>query len=321
MKTERIDSQRPADLVSAVRTGNRTVLARTITLLESTRPSDRHLASTVLRHGSATPKLRIGVTGPPGVGKSTFIDALGSFLTDRKHRVAVLAIDPSSPRTSGSILGDKTRMPRLANSDLAFIRPTPSGNTSGGIAATTLDTARLCEMAGYEYVLIETVGSGQAALAIRAVADIIVLLVQPGAGDELQSIKRGILDLADLILVTKADGDGEKAATSTRSMFRRAWSARPVEICSGLTGAGTPLAWQRIDAIYQEMQSSGELTTRRKESAAEAVAQALTEILLEDCLADDRAISALQAAEYSVAAGRISCFEAAIKVLDAYRHE
>ncbi len=319
MKRQRTDRLQTAELAEAIHRGDRYLLARTITMLESTRPSDRLRAMAVLGHGARPPKLRIGITGPPGVGKSTFIDAFGTYLTGLQHRVAVLAIDPTSPKTGGSVLGDKTRMPRLARSDRAFVRPTPSRGTAGGIAATTLDTVRLCEMAGYDHVLVETVGAGQATIAIRAVADIILLLVQPGAGDELQGIKRGILELADVILVTKADGEGKHTAGATKLMYRRALRSLPVEICSGLTGSGMERSWKNVDTIYHRLSKSGELVARRKEAAKEAVTQALTDALLEDCLANADAYEAMQAANSGVASGEISCLEAAQTVLQAYR--
>ena len=203
-----------AKLARAIRAGERASLARAITLIESKRADHRKSAHQLVQDllPQSGKALRVGITGSPGVGKSTTIDTLGTFLTERKHKVAVLAVDPSSNRTGGSILGDKTRMPRLANDDNAFIRPSPSSGTLGGVAAKTRETMLLCEAAGYDVILVETVGVGQSETAVADMTDFFLVLMLPGAGDELQGIKKGVVELADMIAVNKADGDNIKRA-------------------------------------------------------------------------------------------------------------
>ena len=211
-------------LAAAVRAGERRALARAITLIESTRPDHRRDAEALLERllphcGGAT---RLGISGAPGVGKSTFIEAFALALVEAGHKIAVLAVDPSSARGGGAILGDKTRMEDLARGDAAFIRPSPSGGTLGGLARRTREAMLACEAAGYDVVIVETVGVGQSEIAVRDVADMFILLMQPGGGDELQGLKRGIVEIADLLVVTKADGDLEAAAGRARAAYRSA---------------------------------------------------------------------------------------------------
>ena len=212
---------------AAIRAGDRRAIARTITLLESTRADHAERGQEILDAlvpdtGGA---LRVGITGPPGVGKSTFIEALGLHLLDAGHRVAVLAVDPSSPVTRGSILGDKTRMERLAQRDEAFIRPSPSGGTLGGVAQRTRESMLVCEAAGYDVVIVETVGIGQSEVAVAGMVDFFLVLLQPGSGDELQGIKKGVLELADGLVVNKADGEGRALADRARHEYERALGA------------------------------------------------------------------------------------------------
>lgn len=234
------------------------MLARAITLVESTLPADAALAAQVLDavRPHAGRSRRVGITGAPGVGKSTFIEALGIYLVRaRKERVAVLSVDPSSPISRGSILGDKTRMQRLAAEPDAFIRPSPSGGELGGIARSTGNAVLLCEAAGYRNVLIETVGVGQSESAVREIADFFLLLMLPGAGDELQGIKRGIMEMADCIAVNKADGDNVRNAERTRSVYASALPLMPasaagwvprVLCCSSLDSIGIEDIWQTV---------------------------------------------------------------------------
>jgi LAO/AO transport system kinase len=214
------------ELAAGIQGGDRRALARAITLVESSLPSDRQLSEQLLAkleaNGSGGKALRLGVTGAPGVGKSTFIDVFGMSLIDRGQTVAVLSIDPSSLRTGGSILGDKTRMPRLANQDRAFVRPSPAGGASGGVARSTPDAVSLCEAAGYDVVIVETVGVGQTEVGVRHLVDFVLLLVIPGAGDELQAIKRGILEIVDFVLVNKADGDLAELAAKAQGEYTAA---------------------------------------------------------------------------------------------------
>lgn len=254
--------------------GDRGTLARAVTLVESRSEEDRHLARNLLqrilpRTGSAH---RIGITGVPGVGKSTFIDNLGMRLLDAGHRVAVLAIDPTSQISGGSILGDKTRMQRLAIDPRAFVRPSPNGLSPGGVARRTRETMLLCEAAGYDVVLVETVGVGQGETAVADMVDFFLVLVLPGAGDELQGIKKGVFELADTLVVNKADGDGErrakvaladlKAALRYLPRKRAIWQPRAL-VASGLTGLGIDELWAAIDEHRQLFASTGELAALR----------------------------------------------------------
>ncbi|WP_034383321.1 methylmalonyl Co-A mutase-associated GTPase MeaB [Deinococcus sp. YIM 77859] len=248
-------------LASPLRQGQRRALARAITLIESTRPDHeaeaQRLLAELLPHAGKS--VRVGLTGVPGVGKSTFIEALGVFLADAGHRVAVLAVDPSSARSGGSIMGDKTRMPRLTVHPNAFIRPSPSGGTLGGVSRRTREAITLCEAAGYDVLLVETVGVGQSETQVAAMTDLFVLLTLPNAGDELQGIKRGIMELADLCVVNKADTDKE-AATRAQTELTAAlklltpqgasWRPRALQ-ASALTGAGIPEVWAAVEAYRQ----------------------------------------------------------------------
>src|SRR5215213_5994646 len=257
-----------------VASGDRAALARAITLMESRRPDHREAARALLqelmpRTGRA---VRIGITGVPGVGKSTAIDTLGSMLTEAGHKVAVLAVDPSSSRTGGSILGDKTRLARLAVDPNAFIRPSPSSGTLGGVAAKTRETMLLCEAAGFDVILVETVGVGQSETAVADLTDFFLVLMLPGAGDELQGIKKGILELADMIAVNKADDAGARAAAAAAE-YRAAlhilapasatWTP-PVVTVSGLTGQGLKEAWTKVLDHRARLEAVGELQAKRR---------------------------------------------------------
>jgi len=244
-------------LAAAVEAGDRRALARAITLVESTRADHRLRAEALLeRLMPATGRaMRLGISGVPGVGKSSFIEAFGLHLIAAGHKVAVLAVDPSSKRGGGSILGDKTRMEKLSVESDAFIRPSPAGTTLGGVARRTRDALLVAEAAGFDVVIVETVGVGQSETAVADLTDMFILLLQPGGGDELQGIKRGIVELADLVIVNKADGELVAAANRAASDYRRAlhllrpvsphWSV-PVLLCSALTGAGVPEVWQTV---------------------------------------------------------------------------
>lgn len=264
-----------ARLADAVARGERAALARAITLVESKRADHRGRAQVLLqrllpRTGGA---YRVGITGVPGVGKSTTIDALGTALTQQGHKVAVLAVDPSSTRTGGSILGDKTRMSRLSMDRNAFIRPSPSGGTLGGIAAKTRETMLLCEAAGFDVVLVETVGVGQSETAVAELTDTFLVLMLPGAGDELQGIKKGVLELADIVAVNKADGDNIARARAAAGEYRAAlhllgarqahWSP-PVLTYSGLTGAGIAEVWEQVTLHRQKCEAAGTFQATRR---------------------------------------------------------
>jgi len=265
----------PDGLVDGVVAGDRTAIGRALTLVESQRPEDRAVAAELLaslmhRSGSAH---RVGVTGVPGVGKSTFIDALGTSLTGAGRRVAVLAVDPTSTLSGGSILGDKTRMPRLANDDSAFVRPSPSTGTLGGVTRTTRESMVVLEAAGHDVVLVETVGIGQSETAVASMVDFFLVLMLPGAGDELQGIKKGVLELADMIAVNKADGDNEARAgeavrdySAALRLIRPAspdWTP-PVMSCSGLTGEGLSELWERVEDHRRALTASGGWDEQRR---------------------------------------------------------
>jgi LAO/AO transport system kinase len=261
-------------LATRLRSGERAALARAITLIESRRADHQVAAQTLLQQllphtGQA---YRVGITGSPGVGKSTSIDTLGMYLIGQGHKVAVLAVDPSSARTGGSILGDKTRMARLSAEDAAFIRPSPSSGTLGGVAAKTREAMLLCEGAGFDVVLVETVGVGQSETAVCDMTDIFLALMLPGAGDELQGIKKGLVELADMIAINKADGDNVPRANAAAAAYRTAlkiltprsqhWFP-PVMTYSALTGEGIAKLWGKITAHRTAMIASGEFASRR----------------------------------------------------------
>lgn len=258
--------------------GDRRALARSITLAESTRPGDRAAAeelidSLLVKTGGS---IRLGITGTPGVGKSTFIDTLGVHLIEEGHRVAVLAVDPSSNRTGGSILGDKTRMANLAPRPEAFVRPSPSGGLTGGVARRTRDALLLCEAAGFDVVIVETMGVGQAEIAVAEICDLFLLLVAPGGGDDLQGIKRGVMELADIIAVNKADGALLGPAQHTAADYRHAlhlvrpkWAEAPTSVvtCSALTDVGLRELWSTTMELYRRLTENGHLATLRTQQA------------------------------------------------------
>jgi LAO/AO transport system kinase len=304
-------------LAAGVRSGERRSLAKAITLVESNRSVDRSRASRVLAavgHGDPG-TVRVGISGPPGVGKSTFIEALGLHLLDQGHRVAVLAVDPSSQRSGGSILGDKTRMSMLARSPAAFIRPSPSRGEVGGIARRTGDVLLLCEAAGYDVVLVETVGVGQTEVAVSDIVDTFLLLVAAGGGDELQAIKRGIMELADVVAVTKADGDLAPAAARAEADHRHAvhfirrrfevWEPQVLS-CSALTGAGIARVWATVLAHRAALDSNDLLAPLRREQAVRRFRAELHDQLLERYLAAPGVRERLAGAEGMVRAGGLA---------------
>jgi LAO/AO transport system kinase len=301
-------------LARDIRAGERNVLPRAITLIESKRADHRRAAAALTQTLlDATGKaVRVGITGAPGVGKSTMIDALGSLLTSQGRKVAVLAVDPSSRRTGGSILADKTRMARLANDANAFIRPSPSSGTLGGVAAKTRETMLLCEAAGYNVVLVETVGVGQSEIAVADMTDFFLVLALPGAGDELQALKKGVVELADMIVVNKADGDNLMRAKLAAAQYGAAlhilsprspnWSP-PVIVCSALHNDGIESLWSHVLDHRERLTASGELAARRGEQQVKWMWTMLEERLFEP-LRTDRTIKAhLSRIEANVAAG------------------
>ena len=267
-----------AEFLEAIRKGERRELARAITMLESARADQSELGQQILEAliPNTGNSIRLGVTGPPGVGKSTLIEALGLDLVERGHSVAVLAVDPTSPVSGGSILGDKTRMEVLARHPSAFIRPSPSGTSLGGVAQRTREAMLLCEAAGYDVVIVETVGIGQSQVAVAGMVDFFLLVLLPGGGDELQGIKKGVVELADGLLVNKADGPTLDVAERTRIEYAGAievirslsasWTP-PVLKASARTGEGIPELWEMVLSHRAKFSESGELEARRRRQA------------------------------------------------------
>ncbi len=315
-----------ADLAAGVRAGSRQHVARAITLLESTRPEHRDLAGELLTDladltGRA---VRVGVSGVPGAGKSTFINALGTRLVERGHRVAVVAVDPSSRRTGGSILGDRTRMAELTASEAAFVRPSPSGRHLGGVARATRESMLVLEAAGHDVVVVETVGVGQNEIAVSEMVDTFLLLTLARAGDQLQGIKRGILELADVIAVNKADGDGTSAArvaarelSGAMRLMMPGPSARrpPVLTCSALTGEGLDEVWAAVLTHREQLESEGSLEVRRARQQQDWM-WAMVDAHLTDVVRDSAAVRAERGRlERAVREGELSAVDGAARIL------
>jgi len=321
--------------VEGIRSGDRVVLGRAITLVESARPAHQALAQEVIARlladapADPSPTLRVGITGAPGVGKSTFIEALGMHLTSQGERVAVLAIDPSSTLSRGSILGDKTRMEQLSVNELAFIRPSPSGDSLGGVARKTRETILLVEAAGYNTVLIETVGVGQSEIAVHSMTDVFLLLLLPGAGDELQGIKRGIVEMADLLAVNKADGDRTRLANQARAHYLNAthllpskpsgWSPQ-VLACSATEGTGIPEIWEALQACQSQTLSNGFFSENRRQQAGYWLRESLEASLRQLFYGNPAVRAQLEAVEPEVLAGRMSPFAAAEAIISSFGH-
>jgi LAO/AO transport system kinase len=309
--------------------GSRRALEQAITLAESTRPDHRLAAEALLASVPAPANtLRIGLSGVPGVGKSTFIEAFGLALIAEGHRVAVLAVDPSSPVTGGAILGDKTRMPRLSTHDSAFVRPSAAGQTLGGVARRTADVIRLVEAAGFDIVLVETVGVGQSETAVHGLVDVFCLLLPPAGGDELQGIKKGIVELADLLVVTKADGDMVAAAGRAVADYRSAlhliapsglgWQPT-VLAASALTGAAITDVWQTLQAFRAQALASGRFAERRAGQAEARLWQEITAHVLESVREAPGLGSALDHLSAAVRAGKLHPAAAAREIVQALR--
>ncbi len=305
-----------SDLEKGIRQGNRTMLARAITLVESN--STRHQAESqelldrlMDRTGKA---LRIGITGVPGAGKSTTIDTFGSMLCEEGHQVAVLAVDPSSSVTKGSILGDKTRMEKLLRSPKAYVRPSPTGGCLGGVARKTRETLLLCEAFGFDIIILETVGVGQSEVTVRSMVDFFLLILISGAGDELQGIKKGVIELADAIVVNKADGDNQRRARMAKAEYNRVFSfLQPFTegwkpkayTASALTGEGIPGIWEVIQNFRETTRASGVFERRRREQNLDWMRGMLDEALRRRFFADPDVVRKLESLSSAVARGEM----------------
>jgi LAO/AO transport system kinase len=317
------------DYAKRVLAGERAVLSRAITLVESTRADHRRQAQELLvellpHAGGAH---RVGITGVPGVGKSTFIDMLGSTLTAAGHRVAVLAVDPSSSKTGGSILGDKTRMARLAVDPAAFVRPSPTSGTLGGVARATRETIVLMEAAGYDIVLVETVGVGQSEITVANMVDCFLFLTLARTGDQLQGIKKGVLELADVIAVNKADGEHEKEARKAARELAGAlrllrsgeelWTP-PVLTCSGLTGAGLETVWEQVQQHHRTLDDAGELAAKRRRQQVDWTWSMVRDTLMSRLHEHPEVRSIAPELEQDVRDGRLTPTLAAERILKAF---
>ena len=307
----------PRFYIDGVRCGNRRILAKTITLIESAHPAHRQLGRSVVDRllpdtGKA---VRLGITGVPGVGKSTFIESFGMMLVEKGHRVAVLAVDPSSTRSGGSVMADKTRMERLAVAPDAFIRPSPSGGTLGGVARMTRETLLVCEAAGFDVAIVETVGVGQSETTVASMVDFFLVLMLAGAGDELQGIKKGVLELADAVAINKADGDNVEKAEKARQSYEAAlhllnpptptWTV-PVLTCSALTMAGVENLWQTIRDHHRKLSATGELAEKRRRQALAWMWSRIEDGLKERFFGNRQVRARLRDIETSVQRGELS---------------
>ena len=317
-----------ADLAQRVTAGDRRAIAKAITLLESTRADHRRRADALLnalleRTGNS---LRLGISGVPGVGKSTFIEALGLALIAAGHRVAVLTIDPSSSLSGGSILGDKTRMERLSVSDSAYVRPSPASGTLGGVAEGTRESMLVCEAAGYDIVIVETVGVGQSETAVAGMTDLFVLLQLPNAGDDLQAIKKGIVELADFVVINKSDLDSHAAERAQLQMLSGlrittgGWHTAVLK-ASALTGEGLTAFWEQVEQFCDRRRGSGEFAARRREQSLAWMWEIIRARLLGDFRVHDAVRGALPQAELDVTAGRIAPSAAARGLLDRFERD
>ena len=316
-------------LAGAVQSGDRSALARAITLVESSLDRDRHDAELLLEQllPAAGHSIRIGITGIPGAGKSTLIERLGIQALDSGYKVAVLTVDPSSEKSGGSILGDKTRMTLLAARPQAFVRPSPAGITRGGVAARTRECVYLCEAAGFDLVIVETIGVGQVELTVSGITDILVLLLLPGTGDELQGMKRGAMELADLVLVNKADGPMRNVALATVADYRQAIRltqqsllGEEVEVIgvSALEDQGIAEVFQKILKLHKKRRDSGVLAARRAEQCRDWLWQAIREEILESMVGKISPQDGMTELEREVVAGRLTASSAARQIVNEY---
>ena len=322
---------RAREIVEGVRSGNRTLLGRAITLIESNAPKHTPLAEEVVRQAIpyAGHSIRVGITGVPGAGKSTFIEALGCMLCKEGTKVAVLAVDPSSSLSHGSILGDKTRMEMLCREENCFIRPSPSSGTLGGVTRKSRETILLCEAAGYDVILVETVGVGQSETTVRSMVDFFLVLLIAGGGDELQGIKKGIIELADTILITKADGSNIPRTEAARVEFARVlhyltattpgWRPR-VHTCSSVENKGIREAWEVVEQFRDTMLQSGEFEKRRRRQTLDWMEDMLSQQLWHNFTHNPGTLAQWPRIEHEVLEGKLSATTAVKQLFNAYTH-
>jgi LAO/AO transport system kinase len=331
-RKERRASRTLDALLTGLKNGDRQILAESITLVESTRPEDMRLAAELVQ--ACLPfsgkSIRVGITGVPGVGKSTFIESFGKVLVDQGLKVAVLAIDPSSSTSGGSILGDKTRMQDLSVNEQVFIRPSAAGVTLGGVARKTRESIYVCEAAGFDVILIETVGVGQSETLVHSMVDFFLLLMLAGAGDELQGIKRGIMEMADALVITKADGDNAKKAQMASREYANAmhlfppkqsdWTAQSFT-CSSYQNENIDKVWQVIESFVNQTKINGWFETHRKLQDKYWLAETLKEMILNDFFGDDDLVDELKKAEEKVFSGELNSFHAAELVYELFKNK
>ncbi|MFO1126907.1 MAG: methylmalonyl Co-A mutase-associated GTPase MeaB [Rhodospirillales bacterium] len=325
-------SRRPEvdELAKGVLAGDRSMLGRAITLIESRNPGHQRLSAELslklFPHSGKA--FRIGITGVPGVGKSTFIESFGCNLINAGKRVAVLAVDPTSPLTGGSILGDKTRMANLSVQEDAFIRPSPSGGTLGGVTRTTRQTIVACEAAGFDVILVETVGAGQSEVAVSDMTDFFLVLMLPGAGDELQGIKKGVLEMADMLVINKADADNERRARQAVIHYRNAlhimaprspnW-APPVLMASSLRNIGLDQVWEKLTEYRVKLTETGEFQEKRRNQRVKWMWSSLQDRLMTDLKTHPRVTEALPQIERNLHDGELTVTLAVEKILSLFR--
>jgi len=331
-RKKRLDSFSSGELLEGILNKDINRLSQAITLVESSRSDHqkaaRELVEKCLPHTGKS--IRVGITGVPGVGKSTFIESFGKVLTDAGYRVAVLAVDPSSNVTGGSILGDKTRMNDLATNPNVFIRPSPSGDSLGGVAKKTRETIFLCEAAGYDVILVETVGVGQSEVAVHSMVDFFLLLMLAGAGDELQGIKRGIMEMADALVITKADGDNRRMANVARQQYEAALHLFPptestwipkVLTCSAYENQNLDKVWRVIEEYVSKTRENNYFFNRRKKQDKYWLKERINELLLNDFYGNELLMEAMKQTEQQVEEGKKSSFSGADELYQLYKNQ
>ncbi|MBX2841821.1 MAG: methylmalonyl Co-A mutase-associated GTPase MeaB [Flammeovirgaceae bacterium] len=318
------------EYINGIISGNRFILSRAITLIESALESDFELSQQLLEKimPYTGKSIRVGISGVPGVGKSTLIETFGDYIASNNHKVAVLAIDPSSQKTSGSIMGDKTRMEKLSQNPNAYIRPSATGSSLGGVARKTRESMLLCEAAGFDVILIETVGVGQSETTVRGMVDFFLLLMLSGAGDELQGIKKGIMEMADALVITKADGDNIAKTKAAKAEYKNALHLfRPEEsgwfcnvlTCSAITNEGLPEIWEEVEKFQAKTKSNGWFFECRKRQNLKWMHDSIQEELIRKFYNNPTVKLALQTFEENVASGKIPPYSAGEKLIEIYK--